>query len=300
VTGVSLRGKAVVVTGATGGLGRAAAVAIADAGGEVVVNGRGAERLDQLVEEITQAGGRAVAFAGSIAEEAVAVSLVSSCVEAFGRIDCLINNAGVVRDRTTLRMTAEEFDDVMATNLRGVWLCGREAARAMRESGGLIVNVLSHAAFFSAVGQSNYAASKAGVAALTRAWAYELARYGIRANALCPVVLTEMTGGIVERAGEQATQEGKPAPTAAALGLGDAAEVAKVLVYLASDCAADLNAQILTFNGGRLAMWTHPRETEVRERESWTVAQIAEAFNDPGAIVQQELPGPDLRPLPGA
>jgi 3-oxoacyl-[acyl-carrier protein] reductase len=300
MSGPFLEGKAVVVTGATGGLGRAGALAIAAAGGSVVVNGRSAERLDSLVEQITREGGSAVAVAGSIADEQVATSLVSRCVEAFGHIDCLVNNAGLVRDRTTLRMTAEEFDDVMETNLRGAWLCGREAARAMRETGGLILNVLSHAAFFSAIGQSNYAASKAGVAALTRSWAYELARYGIRANALCPVVLTEMTAPIVERAGEQAAGEGLPPPSAAALGLGDPAEVAKILVYLASDLATALNGQVLTFNGGRLALWTHPRETEVRERSSWSVGEIAEAFRGPGAIVQQQLPGPDLKPLPGA
>jgi NAD(P)-dependent dehydrogenase (short-subunit alcohol dehydrogenase family) len=300
MTAALLAGKAIAVTGASAGLGRAIARAIAGAGGAVVVNGRSAERLQDLVGEIEQAGGRAVAVPGSVAEEAVATRLVASCVESFGRIDCLINNAGTVRDRTTLRMSAEEFDEVLATNLRGTWLCGREAARAMKSTGGHVVNVLSHASFRSAVGQSNYAASKAGAAALTRSWAYELARYGIRVNGVCPVVLTDMTKVVVENAARAAEQEGKPAPTAATIGLGDPAEVAKVLVYLASDRAGELNGQILTFNGGRLALWTHPQEVEVRERERWSVEEIAEVFEGPDAARQQPMYEPNLQPLPGA
>jgi NAD(P)-dependent dehydrogenase (short-subunit alcohol dehydrogenase family) len=290
--------KAVVVTGASRGLGRSIAVAVAAAGAGTVVNGRDADNIAALVAEIEAAGGRAVGVVGSVAEEAVADRLVSTCVEAFGKIDCLINNAGVVRDRTTLRMTAEEFDDVIATNLRGTWLCGRAAARAMKEAdGGHLVNIVSNVAFHGSFGQSNYAASKAGAAALTRSWAYELARYGIRANAVWPVAVTDMTQVVIDRAVQAAEAAGEPVPTAGAIGLGDPDEVAKLLVYLASDLSKDINYQMITFNGGRLSLWTHPTEVEIRDRRRWTVDEIAAAFDGDGAIARQEMHEPTMAPL---
>ncbi|HEY4098043.1 MAG TPA: SDR family NAD(P)-dependent oxidoreductase [Baekduia sp.] len=293
----TLAGKAIVVTGASRGLGRSIAVALAGAGAAVVVNGRDADNIDALVGEIGAAGGRAIGVVGSVADEAVADRVVATCVEELGQIDCLVNNAGIVRDRTTMRMSAEEFDDVIAVNLRGTWLCGRAAARAMKDTGGHLVNVISNVAFHGSVGQSNYAASKAGAASLTRSWAYELARYGIRANAVWPVALTDMTQVVLDRAVQAATAEGAPAPEAGAIGIGDPDEVAKLLVYLASDAAAHLNHQIITFNGGRLSLWTHPSEVEVREQRSWTVDEIAAAFSGDGAIAPQAMHEPALPPL---
>jgi NAD(P)-dependent dehydrogenase (short-subunit alcohol dehydrogenase family) len=294
-----LEGKAIVLTGASRGLGASAARALAEAGASLVLNARDGARLDALRAELGP--DRVLGVAGSVAEEEVAARCVAQCVEAFGRIDVLINNAGIVRDRTTLKMTVEEFDDVIATNLRGTWLCGREAARAMREGGGgHLINVISNVAFHGSVGQSNYAASKSAAASLTRSWAYELERYGIRANALWPIALTDMTEVVVQRAVEQAKSEGAPEPTAQTIGLGDPDEVAKVLVYLSSDGASELNGQILTFNGGRLALWTHPKEVEVREQQSWTVDEIAAYFTGPGAAEQQPMYEPNLSPLPGA
>jgi NAD(P)-dependent dehydrogenase (short-subunit alcohol dehydrogenase family) len=295
--GALLSGQSIVVTGATRGLGRAIAHALAGAGASLVVNGRDAQRLDALVAELADVGASAVAVPGSVADERTAQRIVATAVERFGRLDTLVNNAGVVRDRTTLRMSVEEFDEVIATNLRGSWLCGREAARAMKQSGGHIINITSNAAFQGSVGQSNYAAAKAGVAALTRAWAYELERYGIRANAVWPIALTDMTEVVIERAGAAAEADGRSRPSAAELGFGDPDEVATLLVYLASDLASHLNHQIVTFNGGRLATWTHPREEDVRERPRWSVEQIAEHFSGPEAVSQQPLYEPRLAPL---
>jgi NAD(P)-dependent dehydrogenase (short-subunit alcohol dehydrogenase family) len=295
-----LAGQSIAVTGATRGLGRAIARALAGAGASLVVNGRDAQLLDTLVAEIEAAGASAVAVTGSVAEEATAQRIVETALERSGKLDTLVNNAGVVRDRTTLRMSAEEFDEVIATNLRGTWLCGREAARAMKQSGGHIINITSNAAFQGSVGQSNYAAAKAGVVALTRAWAYELERYGIRANAVWPIALTDMTEVVIDRAGAAAEADGRDRPSAAELGFGDPDEVATLLVYLASDLAAHLNHQIVTFNGGRIATWTHPREQDVRERPGWSVEQIADYFQGPEAITQQPLYEPQLAPLRGA
>ena len=290
-----LEGKAIVLTGASRGLGAATARALAEAGASLVLNARDGARLDALCAELGSE--RVLAAPGSVAEEDVAARCVSQCVEAFGRIDVLINNAGIVRDRTTLKMTAEEFDDVIAVNLRGTWLCGREAARAMRESGGgHLINVISNVAFHGSVGQSNYAASKSAAASLTRSWAYELERYGIRANALWPIAMTDMTEVVVQRAAEQARSEGAPEPTAQTIGLGDPNEVAKVLVFMSSDGASELNGQVVTFNGGRLALWTHPKEVQVSEQESWTLDEIGGYF----ATAQQEpMYEPKLSPLPG-
>ncbi len=292
-----LAGQSVAVTGATRGLGRAIARALAGAGASLVVNGRDAQLLDTLVAELESRGADAVAVPGSVADEPTAQRIVETAVERFGKLDTLVNNAGVVRDRTTLRMSADEFDEVIATNLRGTWLCGREAARAMKQSGGHIINITSNAAFQGSVGQSNYAAAKAGVVALTRAWAYELERYGIRANAVWPIALTDMTEVVIERAGAAAEADGRERPSAAELGFGDPDEVATLLVYLASDLAAHLNHQIVTFNGGRIATWTHPREEDVRERPRWSVEQIAEHFAGRDAVTQQPLYEPQLAPL---
>lgn len=292
--------RAIVVTGTSRGLGRAVALALAEQGASLVINARDETRLEALRGEIDALGGRAIAIAGSVAEESVAEELVARCVAEFGRIDVLINNAGIVRDRTTMRMSAEEFDEVIAVNLRGTWLCGREAARAMRDSGGHLINITSNVAFHGSIGQSNYAASKAAVVSLTRSWAYELARYGIRSNALWPVALTDMTQVVVDRAAQIAEQEGRDAPSAGTIGLGDPAEVAKVLVYLASDLAAEINNQIFTFNGGRLSLWTHPQEVGVHERQVWSVAEIAAVFSGPDAVEQEPMHEPSLSPLPGA
>jgi 3-oxoacyl-[acyl-carrier protein] reductase len=292
-----LAGQSIVVTGATRGLGRAIARALAGAGASLVLNGRDAQRLDGLVAELQATGASAVAVPGSVADEPTAQRIVETAVERFGKLDTLVNNAGVVRDRTTLRMSVEEFDEVIATNLRGSWLCGREAARAMKQSGGHIINITSNAAFQGSVGQSNYAAAKAGVAALTRAWAYELERYGIRANAVWPIALTDMTEVVIDRAGAAAEADGRERPSAAELGFGDPDEVATLLVYLASDLAAHLNHQIVTFNGGRIATWTHPREQDVRERPRWSVEQIAAYFAGPDAVAQQPMYEPQLAPL---
>lgn len=291
-------GEVVALTGASRGVGRAAAKALAASGALLVVNGRTRADLESLCAEIEADGGRAIPVVGSVAEEEVAAEIVATCVAEFGRIDTLINNAGIVRDRTTMRMTVEEFDEVIAVNLRGTWLCGREAARAMRETGGHLINVISNVAFHGSIGQSNYAASKSGAASLTRSWSYELGRYGIRANAIWPIADTEMTQVVLQGAVKRAEAEGSPVPSAAEVGLGDPAEIAKVFVVMAGDLAADLNAQVVTFNGHRLGLWTHSVEAEVRERDSWAVDDLTAAFNGTGAMGLQEMYEPYLSPIP--
>jgi NAD(P)-dependent dehydrogenase (short-subunit alcohol dehydrogenase family) len=273
-----LEGRRIVVTGASRGLGRAFAVALAEHGARLVLNGTRSERLEETRALVEAAGGEAICEVGSVVEYATAERLVARSCQAWGGIDTLINNAGLVHDRTLMRMTEQEFDDVIAVNLRGTWTCSKAAALAMKESGGHIINIVSGSAFTGPIGQSNYAAAKAGVAAMTRCWVYELERYGIRCNAMWPLALTDMTGVIVERNRAVAEKEGREPPSPAELGLGDPADVARMIVFLASDAAADLNGQVVSFNGRKMAIWTHPREVNVTERDTWTTEEIERDF----------------------
>lgn len=275
-----LKGKRVIVTGASRGLGRAFAVGLAAEGARVVINGTNAEKLEETRASIEAAGGSVVSQLGSVADDEVCQALIARAVDEFGGLDALVNNAGVVHDRTLMRMTPEEFDEVIAVNLRGTWSCSKAAALAMKESGGQIINVISASAFTGPVGQTNYAAAKAGVAGMTRCWAYELERYGIRCNAIWPLALTDMTGVIVERNRELAQKEGREPPSAADLGLGQPEQVARMVVFLASDAAAGLNGQIVSFNGRKIALWTHPREVNIHERDDWSLDDLVRDFFD--------------------
>lgn len=282
-----LEGKRIVVTGASRGLGRAFAIALAESGARVVINGTNPDKLAETSRQIEDLGGEAISELGSVAETEVADRLISSCCERWGGIDVLVNNAGTVRDRTLLRMSDEEFDEVIAVNLRGTWACSRAAARAMKESGGHIINVISGSAFTGPIGQTNYAAAKAGVASMMRCWSFELERYGIRCNSIWPLALTDMTEVILERNRALAEKEGRPPPDPVDLGLGDPAEIAQVVVFLASDAARTLNAQIVSFNGQKMALWTHPSEVNITQRESWSLEEIERDFF---GTVGRELP----------
>ncbi|MFV0307533.1 MAG: SDR family NAD(P)-dependent oxidoreductase [Desertimonas sp.] len=273
-----LDGKRIVVTGASRGLGRAFATALASEGASVVLNGTNAELIDGLVDEITAAGGTAVPAVGSVADDDVAAGIVGTCVEHFGGIDAVVNNAGIVRDRTLMKMTPAEFDEVVAVNLRGVWSVSRHAAAAMRDTGGLLLQIISNSAFTGSVGQTNYAASKAGVMGMFYAWDTELARFGIRVNALWPIAATDMTEVVFANAARRAADAGQEAPTARQLGFGQPDDVAPIVVYLCSDRAAHLRSQLFTFNGTKLATWQHPVEIDVQRRDHWTIDQLDAAI----------------------
>jgi 3-oxoacyl-[acyl-carrier protein] reductase len=253
-----LDGKSVVVTGSTRGLGRAIALDLAASGAAVVVNGTSADRVDEVERQIVSAGGRAVGVSGSVAELEVCEALVAGCIEHFGRIDLLVHNAGVVRDRTLLKMTAEEFDTVVGVHLRGAWACAKFAAREMVPAGGgHILNVTSGASLFGAFGQSNYAAAKGGINGLTRALTVELAGTGVQAAL-------------------------EPFPPAE--------DVAPLVTFLASDAAAHINGQIFEFDGHELALWTHPEQVgRVARGDRWEPTDFAAYFN--GAPLQALHPG---------
>lgn len=260
-----IEGKRIVVTGSSRGLGAAFATKLAACGAKVVLNGTNAEALSKVQTAIEQAGGEACSVRGSVAESSVCGALIETCVSEYGGIDVLINNAGIVRDRTLFKMTDEDFDEVIAVHLRGSFMASRQAALAMREGdGGHIVNVISASGLSGGFGQGNYAAAKAGMMGMLRTWTMELARAKIRCNAFWPVAETDMTQVVFERAGQAAQANDKPAPLPKELGFGHPDEVAVGMQWLVSDQASHLNGQCLSFNGRKIALWTHPKEVDVQ------------------------------------
>jgi NAD(P)-dependent dehydrogenase (short-subunit alcohol dehydrogenase family) len=200
-------GRIVAVTGAGRGIGRAEALEFGRLGARVVVNNRSPDAAHEVAGLIREAGGEAVAHVGDVADMAVAEGLVAGALAAFGGLDVLVNNAGIVRDRTLVNMSAEEWDEAVRVNLRGPFATLHHAARHWREhsrEGGAVqaavINTTSAAGLFCNPGQANYAAAKAGVASLTINASIELARYGVTVNAVSPVAATDMSAAFIDPA----------------------------------------------------------------------------------------------------
>ncbi|MFC8718514.1 SDR family oxidoreductase [Kitasatospora sp. NPDC057198] len=282
---MDLNGKVAVVTGSGRGLGLAYAKALAAAGAAVVVNDVDAEAAAAAVEEIAAAGGRAVAEAGAVGSAESAEALVARAVDAFGRLDVMVTNAGVLRDRVLWKMSDEDFDTVVRVHLRGTFTCVRAAVARMREQGdgGRIIVAGSPAGQRGNFGQTNYAAAKAGIAAMVRTWAMELAKAGITANAVIPVAATAMTRTIPAFAPhvEALEQHGTPLPDdlRKGEGFGTPEDVAPLVAYLASDAAAAVTGQCIGIGGDRLALWSHPQEVAVAYADGgWSADAIAAAW----------------------
>ncbi|MEH6569562.1 MAG: SDR family NAD(P)-dependent oxidoreductase [Halioglobus sp.] len=255
-----LKGKRIVITGSSRSLGREFALAVAREGASVVLNGTNEEALNATLNEIQALGSPVCAVAGSVADSATCTRLVENCIEQFGGIDVMVNNAGIVRDRTLLKMSDEDFDEVIAVDLRGPFICMREAAKAMREqeSGGHIIQITSASGLVGNFGQTNYAAAKAGLMGMMYTAVKELERYNIRCNAMWPVANTDMTRPLIENSGKTADE----------IGFGEPQDVALGLVWLASDAAAHWNGQCLTMNGRKVALWQSQTEHFVREQDT--------------------------------
>jgi NAD(P)-dependent dehydrogenase (short-subunit alcohol dehydrogenase family) len=283
---MSLAGKAAIVTGSGRGLGLAYAQELAKQGAALVINDVDQQVADEAVASITAAGGRAVAVVAPVGSTETAKRLVAAAVDNFGRLDILVTNAGVLRDKSLLKMTDEDFDLVINVHLRGTFTCVREAYAYFKENGvpGRIITIGSPTGQRGNFGQTNYAAAKAGIVGMVRTWALEMKRAGVTANAIIPVAATAMTKTVpfFQKAVE-ADERGEAMPDffRKDLGFGTAGDVAGLVAYLASDAAANVTGQAIGVGGDRLQLWSHPEAVATEYRDGgWSYDELTERFDD--------------------
>ncbi|WP_137120099.1 SDR family NAD(P)-dependent oxidoreductase [Segeticoccus rhizosphaerae] len=285
---MDLTGKVAIVTGSGRGLGLAYARRLAGSGAAVVVNDVDAEVAEAAVEAIRRDGGKASAVTAAVGDSEVAQALVDHAVDTFGRLDVLVSNAGVLRDKVLWKMTDEDFDLVTRVHLRGTFTCARAAVVQMKEQGegGRIILIGSPAGQYGNFGQTNYSAAKAGIVGFARTWAMELARDRITANAVVPVAATAMTATVpFLKPYVEALAAGEPLPPFARreLAFGSPEDVAGLVAFLASDDAADVTGQAVGIGGDRLSLYSHPEQI-VQEYHAggWDADDIAKVW--PGAF----------------
>ena len=265
-----LEGRSALVTGGGRGIGRGHCLHLAQQGAAVLVNDIDAEAAGAVVAEIVELGGRAAVNTSDISTRDGARSFVGQCVSEFGAVHALVNNAGNVRDRSFLKMTDDEFMSVVSVHQVGTFMCSQEAALRMRDqgSGGAIVNTVS-AAHFGNFGQTNYAGSKGAIASMTYTWALELARYGIRVNAISPTGTTRMS----------ATYKG-PDGKDVAMPFIDPNQNGAAVAFLCSDHAAGISGQIFGTGNDRIAVLEQPRYgTAVHKDGGWSTEDLVEKFD---------------------
>ncbi len=262
-------GKAGVVTGGGRGIGRGHSLLLTKEGAKVIVNDVDLVEARKVADEIKKAGGTAIASDADIGSRAGAEAVVAQCVKEFGKIDFMVANAGILRDKSFLNMTDEEMSEVFRVHVMGTFWCGQAAARKMREqgNGGVIINTTS-AAHMGNFGQVNYAGAKGAIASITYTMAIELARYGIRVNAISPSGTTRMSGTF-RGPGGQPTQGPFVDP-----GLN-----APVVAFLISDEANYVTGQVLGTGGSRLYLLSQPKYYYgLMKPGGWTIADIREHF----------------------
>ena len=286
-----LDGKVAIVTGAGNGLGRAEAVALARAGALLVLNDLPGDAVAETAGLIAAAGGQAVVHAGDVGDWETGEGLVRAALDAYGALDILVNNAGVLRDRMVFTMSAQEWDLVIRVHLRGHFVTTRHATAHWREvskrAGGpvyaRIVNTSSEAFLLGSPGQPNYAAAKAGIAALTMSTARGCARYGVRANAICPRARTAMLAGLVS-----------PPPADGPDPL-DPEHVTPLVTYLASPAAERINGEVFVVHGGVAAVMNPPSVRAVFRADTpdgmWTLPAVHDALAGEFAADSPDSPG---------
>jgi NAD(P)-dependent dehydrogenase (short-subunit alcohol dehydrogenase family) len=274
-----LEGKVAIVTGAGGGIGREHALYFAREGAKVVVNdlgsdrhggGKGAEMADKTVADIKAAGGDAVSNYDSVATREGADGMVWSALNKYGRVDVLVNNAGILRDKTLVNMSEQDWNLVLDVHLKGTFLCTQAVARVFKaqNKGGRIVNTTSLSGLLGNFGQANYSAAKGGIYSLTRTASMELARMGVTVNAVAPVALTRMTQDLQMFKGLTAEQIGPQ-------------YIAPVAAFLASDLAADITGTIVGVQGPKIFLYKMVEGDGVtREGGPWSPQEIKERWGE--------------------
>ena len=270
-----LDGKVAIVTGSGGGIGRAHAMLLASEGAKVLVNDLGGTRdgagndqsaANQVAEEIKKAGGQAAPSYASVATADGAAAIVKGAVDAFGRVDVLVNNAGILRDKSFLKMDEPMWDTVIAVHLKGTFLCSQAFAKQVvaQGGGGRIVNTTSVSGMLGNFGQANYSAAKAGIYGLTRTTSIELQKHRITVNAIAPIAKTRMTEDLPMFQGVDTLTPEHIAPAA---------------LFLASDLCGDRTGHILAVAGARLYAFKvieTPGKFKDADKGVWTAKEIAE------------------------
>ena len=277
--GRMLEGKVVVVTGAGRGIGRDFALAMAANGAKVVVNdvgasvageGKDAGPAQEVVDEILAAGGSAVANTDSVADWDAANRIIKTALNSYGRLDCVINNAGILRDRFFFNMSVEEWKAVIDVHLNGSFYVARAAAPYFRrENSGSYIHMTSTSGLVGNLGQANYAAAKLGIAGLSKSIALDMAKFKVRSNCIAPFAWSRMIGSIPVETDEQKARVEK-------LKQMETSKIAPLAVYLASDAAADVTGQIFGVRANEIFLFSQNRPLRsVQRTEGWTPETIA-------------------------
>ncbi|MBF6630765.1 MAG: SDR family oxidoreductase [Comamonas sp.] len=280
----SLQDKVVVVTGAGGGVGRSVAIELAKEGAQVVVNDLGVslngeqEKLSaaqEVVNEITAFGGKAIANTLSVSEWDSAEAIIAAAITAFGRVDAVVNSAGILRDSIFHKMTPSDFDSVIKVHLYGAFNMSRAAAVHFREQGaGALVHMTSTSGLIGGIGQANYAAAKMGIVGLSRSMAMDMARFGVRSNCIAPHAFSRMIESVPglspqeqEKYLEKRRQSTRPE------------QIAPLAAFLCADAAKTISGQIFGARGNEIYLYNQPRPTRTLHRsEGWSVDSIAQTL----------------------
>ncbi|WP_172296154.1 SDR family NAD(P)-dependent oxidoreductase [Pseudoruegeria sp. HB172150] len=277
---MELEGKSIVVTGAGRGIGREIALEIGRNGGKVIVNDIGASLsgegtdsspADEVVAAIRDAGGEAAAVYDSVADWEGAGRIVQCALDSFGRIDGVVNNAGILRDRFFFNMSLEEWRAVIDVHLNGSFYVARAAAPHFKaQSSGAYVHFVSTSGLIGNIGQANYSAAKNGIAALSKSIALDMARYNVRSNCVAPFAMSRMVGSIPTDTPEAKAEMAK-------MEAMEPAKIAPLVAYLCSDAAEGVSGQIFTMRANEIFLMSQPRPIRSMHADGgWTVESIAE------------------------